>query len=80
MTTRHFIATIQMTAEEILGVNGAKTLMYRAGFKGACLFARKQMEIFRVGPREILGKYLEIASTRGWGRFEVVREGRTRSW
>ena len=48
LTTREFIALIQKCAEEILGLSGAATLMFRAGFQAAYNFAKAQAEIYNL--------------------------------
>ncbi|RLI13988.1 hypothetical protein DRO33_00185 [Candidatus Bathyarchaeota archaeon] len=73
ITTREFIALVQKIAEEVLGEMGAATLMYRAGFQAARSFAEAQARIFGLRGFDILDKYLEVASVRGWwSRYEVL--------
>ena len=72
LTTRNFIAFIQMAAEEVLGEEGARTIMYRAGFKSGYLFASHQAEVFGLKGREIMEKYLADASSRGWGKITIL--------
>ena len=67
LTTREFIALIQKTVEEVVGENAAAVIMYRAGFKAGYSFARAQSIEFNVKGGDVLRKYLEIASKRGWG-------------
>ncbi len=72
LTTRNYIAFIQQSVEEVLGVNAARTVMYRAGFKSGYMFAQHQSDIFKVKGGDILKKYLHDASLRGWGSFKIV--------
>lgn len=71
LTTREFIALIQKTIEEVVGENAAAVIMYRAGFKAGYSFARTQSIEFGVRGVDILRKYLETASKRGWGEFTL---------
>ncbi len=73
ITTREFLALIQKVAEEVLGEMGAATLMFRAGSQSAYNFAEAQARLYGLKGFEILEKYLEMASVRGWwGKHEIV--------
>ncbi|RLI06758.1 hypothetical protein DRO32_05130, partial [Candidatus Bathyarchaeota archaeon] len=73
LTTRDFIVNLQKVAEDVLGPMGAATLLYRAGFLSGYHFAEAQARLFGLKGLDILDKYLELASLRGWwGGYEVI--------
>ena len=72
LTPRFLFKYIQETLEELGGEGMVSTVMYRAGFKAGYEFAKEQAEMFELRGPEIFEKYLRIASTRGWGRFEIL--------
>lgn len=72
LTTRDFIVNLQKTIEEIIGVDATRVLLYRVGARSAKFFAQKQAELFNLKGTEIMDKYFELVSVRGWGKFEKV--------
>jgi len=73
LTTREFVVSLQKVAEDVLGTMGAATLLYRVGFLSAYHFAEAQARLFGVRGLDILDRYLELASMRGWwGKHEVL--------
>ncbi len=72
LTDRDFIARMQKTIEELTGEAGAATILYEVGFESGYHFAREQARMFGVEEGAILRTYLDIASFRGWGKFEIV--------
>ncbi len=73
ITDREFIALIQKVAEEVLGEGGAATIMYRAGYISAYSFSEAHAKLFGISGFDILRKYLELASVRGWwSKHEIV--------
>jgi len=73
LTTRELFRVLQEVAEDILGEMGAATLFYRVFFNAAYHFAGAQAKLFGLKGFEVLKKYLEIGSVRGWwAGYEIV--------
>ncbi|MBW1713330.1 MAG: hypothetical protein JRJ59_09320, partial [Deltaproteobacteria bacterium] len=68
---RWFFVDIMTEVEELAGAETAAKVYYQAGYKGAVKWCTLQMEAGLKG-REVMAQYLNSATLRGWGRFEIV--------
>ncbi len=68
---RWFFTDIMTRVEELAGPEVARQVYYDAGFMGAVKWCRVQMEAGLAG-REVLEQYLNSASQRGWGQYEIA--------
>lgn len=71
LTPRWFFVGIMKRIRSECGPDIASKVYYEAGYEGAFLWGRKQLEKGLSG-RSIMEQYLGSMTTRGWGRFEIV--------
>ena len=73
LTPRYFIVNLQKEIENAIGIERAADVMYKAAFESAYRYCEESANNLESGGIEIIGKYPESLSMRGWGSFEILR-------
>ena len=72
ITTPEIVLQFMRGAEQIIGLRGAKVLMYSTGFNVTYPMAERIRATTEASLEQAFGVYIHNMALRGWGKLEIV--------